>query len=363
MTNPDDAPSRISAALDRISPTASLTEQKAAFAEQLRTLHEEERTGRREGWDAIARHAHPGDPEGAKKAPKVLAWFKGTSAPSDGNTLELVLKYLRATTEEIAAFRRASEQLDDRRKAEAEDRAHQLNRKKTASPAGSTTSSAARPDAEPATPEAADAHTPDAVDVPGTPAAQARTTHPPTSAERRPRHPLRWVLIASSGALAILMSVTLLNGNDPPANRPQAAEPSHTNTPRHTPSNASVPRPTPPTTSTASTARIQWTYPDGSHLAAVDNSGRGGWAWIDDRQADRHWAGIAFLLRGEPWSNTRDPARWHTYLDDNGANNGDRLPKPGTFATTDISAATICEGVGSDLDPRSCSPWKKLETD
>lgn len=118
----------------------------------------------------------------------------------------------------------------------------------------------------------------------------------------------------------------------------------------------------------ATSARVEWTYPDGSHKAVVDNApaaaqaGQDSWITVNDRQPDRHWAGVVFVLYGEPMPLSLE-AWGHRHIDYNGANNGDVAQdgRPGVYPAKDIYAARICEGVGSDLDPDSCSEWRYLD--
>ena len=117
----------------------------------------------------------------------------------------------------------------------------------------------------------------------------------------------------------------------------------------------------------ATSARLEWTYPDGSHKATVDNApeaagpGEESWVSVEDRQSDRRWAGVAFILYGEPM--TEVPGEWHRHEDTNGANNGDVVQdgRPGRFPAVDVYAARICEGVRSELDPESCSEWRYFD--
>ncbi|WP_329038414.1 hypothetical protein OIE71_32465 [Streptomyces sp. NBC_01725] len=118
----------------------------------------------------------------------------------------------------------------------------------------------------------------------------------------------------------------------------------------------------------ATSVRVEWKYQDGSHRAVIDNAppdagaAEESWIRVDDRQADRHWAGVVFILYGEPM--TENPKKWrHRHEDTNGANNGELVQdgRTGVFPGEDVYAARICEGVGSDLDPESCNEWRYFE--
>ncbi|MFD6994577.1 hypothetical protein [Streptomyces sp. NPDC059943] len=167
-----------------------------------------------------------------------------------------------------------------------------------------------------------------------------------------------WVRVGAAVAViapAVLWGVLQMSPQDPPSTSGPAGGAQKT----QSPAGPVAPHPS------ATSMHVEWNYGDGSHKAVVDNAPADAgateesWIRVDDRQADRHWAGVVFILYGEPM--TENPKRWrHRHEDTNGANNGELVQdgRTGIFPGTDVYAARICEGVGSDLDPESCNEWR-----